>query len=47
MVLFASIFAFVAWVFKSGLPRPGTDPGYVSAFSGTRFAILGILSGPL
>lgn len=39
-ILFASLFAFVSWVFKSGLPQPGTDAGYETAFSGSKFGIL-------
>lgn len=39
-ILFASLFAFIAWVFKAGLPQPGTDPGYNAAFSGHKFGVL-------
>ena len=40
MVLFASLFAFVAWVFKAGLPQASIDPGYSAALSGHTFGIL-------
>ena len=39
-ILFASLFAFVSWVFTAGLPRPGTDRGYNAGLSGHRFGIL-------
>lgn len=40
MVLFASLFAFVSWVFKAGLPQAHTGPGYNAALSGHTFGIL-------
>ncbi len=39
-ILFASLFAFVSWVFKAGLPCPSADPGYDAAFSGHKFGVL-------
>ncbi len=39
-VLFASLSAFVSWVFKAGLPQADTDPGYDAAFSGHKFGLL-------
>lgn len=39
-ILFASLFAFVSWVFKAGLPQPEMDPGYSAALSGHKFGIL-------
>jgi molybdopterin-containing oxidoreductase family membrane subunit len=44
-ILFASLFAFVSWVFKAGLPRPYTDPGYDAAFSGHKFGVLVSVAG--
>ena len=38
-ILFASLFAFISWVFFSGLPQPGTNPGYSREFSGRKFGI--------
>jgi hypothetical protein len=40
MVLSASLFAFVSWVFKAGLPQASIDPGYNAALSGHRFGIV-------
>ena len=39
-ILCASLFAFVSWVFKAGLPQLYTDPGYDAAFSGDKFGVL-------
>jgi hypothetical protein len=39
-ILFASLFAFFSWVFKAGLPQPGTNPGYSRDFSGRKFGIV-------
>ncbi|MHB8111596.1 MAG: quinol:electron acceptor oxidoreductase subunit ActD [Syntrophorhabdaceae bacterium] len=39
-ILFASLCAFVSWVFKAGLPRPDTDPGYNAALSGHQFGVI-------
>lgn len=39
-ILFASLFAFVSWIFKAGLPQASIDPGYSAALSGHRFGIL-------
>jgi hypothetical protein len=39
-ILFASLFAFVSWVFKAGLPQLHIDPGYDAAFSGHKFGVL-------
>ncbi len=44
-ILFASLFAFVSWVFKAGLPRSRTDPGYDAAFSGHKFGVLVLAAG--
>lgn len=40
MVLFASLSAFVSWVFKAGLPKPVLDAGYDDSFSGQTFGIV-------
>lgn len=40
MVLVASLFAFVSWVFKAGLPEASIEPGYDAALSGHAFGIL-------
>ncbi len=39
-ILFSSIFAFFAWVFKAGLPQQGVDAGYDADFSGSKFGVL-------
>lgn len=39
-ILGASLFAFLSWVFKAGLPRLSADPGYDAAFSGHKFGLL-------
>ena len=39
-ILLASLSSFVSWVFKAGLPRPSTDPGYGPEFSGHKFGIV-------
>lgn len=44
-ILFASLFAFVSWVFKAGLPRSRIDPGYDAAFSGHKFGVLVLAAG--
>ncbi len=39
-ILFSSLSAFIAWVFKAGLPQPATDAGYDAAFSGHKFGVM-------
>lgn len=39
-ILFASLFSFVAWVFRSGLPQPAPEPGYDRAFSAQSFGVV-------
>ncbi len=39
-ILLGALSAFFSWVFKAGLPRLSTDPGYSPEFSGHRFGIV-------
>ncbi len=39
-ILFSALSAFIAWVFKAGLPQPTTDAGYDAGFSGHKFGVL-------
>lgn len=39
-ILFSALSAFIAWVFKAGLPQPVTDAGYDASFSGHKFGVI-------
>jgi hypothetical protein len=39
-ILVSSLFSFVSWVFKAGLPRPDLEAGYGPDFSGHVFGLV-------
>jgi molybdopterin-containing oxidoreductase family membrane subunit len=44
-ILLGALSAFFSWVFKAGLPRLSTDPGYSAEFSGHKFGIVVAATG--